>query len=502
MCIMRQKWIFRGLFAIALASIPAGASAQMRKSVSLTEHNRPIVNPYMGWGLWAGPRYYDGRTFPIEYNTTGFGDDAPLFKWVLIDWMWSDLEPQEGRYHWNDLDTILDFWGERGKQLYLRVWITDDPGWNGAPGNEVCPEWLWASGARFRAYTGESNSKKREPDYLDPSYEKIYLPKARRFLSALAARYDRPDSPVILWGAMGYGQWGEWHTMWSHYPWPGRDVKHAALARIVEMYEGIFKVRPVMISYCFDDDLKQVTSLEDFLYRQALDLALSKGFALARHGFIDGLLLYDYLTMEKYWPQAAMLAEGDWSYMDVKDHGTHGTMEENIAVMEQWHSNYGHFYMDAESYRRAMHEDRGVFENGLRNGGIGYRLALLEASWPEELHAGDLLMIQSRWVNRNSGRLYVRHPLRIYLTDADGNEKFSAPDRAFTPVDWVAGKEYPVTTLITLSSKLEPGIYDLRAALTDPDSGKPSIRLAIEGEDSRMRYRLGTIRILPSRSGK
>ena len=197
-----------------------------------------------------------------------------------------------------------------------------------------------------------------------------------------------------------------------------------------------------------------------------------------------------------------MLAEGDWSYMDVKDHGTHGTIEENIAVMEQWHSNYGHFYMDAESYRRAMREDREVFENGLRSGGIGYRLALLEASWPENLHAGDLLMIQSKWANRNSGRLYVRHTLRIYLTDADGNEQFSAPDRAFTPVDWVAGKEYPVTTLITLSSKLEPGIYDLRAALTDPDSGKPSIRLAIEGEDSRMRYRLGTIRILPSRSGK
>ena len=205
---MRQKWLFSGLFAIAFLSIPGGASAQIRKSVSLTEHNRPIVNPYMGWGLWAGPRYYDGRTFSIQYNTTGFGDDASLFKWVLIDWMWADLEPQEGRYHWSDLDAILGYWGARGKQVYLRVWITDDPGWNGAPGNEVCPEWLWASGVRFRAYTGESDSKKREPDYLDPSYEKIYLPKARRFLSALAERYDRPDSPVILWGAMGYGRCG------------------------------------------------------------------------------------------------------------------------------------------------------------------------------------------------------------------------------------------------------------------------------------------------------
>ena len=122
---MRQKWLIRAVFATVVASIAAGAIAQTRKTVLLREHDRPLVNPYMGWGLWAGPRYYDGRPFTLEYNTAGFGDDAPLFKWVLVDWMWSDLEPQEDRYYWNDLDTILDYWAKRDKQVYLRVWITD-----------------------------------------------------------------------------------------------------------------------------------------------------------------------------------------------------------------------------------------------------------------------------------------------------------------------------------------------------------------------------------------
>ncbi len=111
-------------------------------------------------------------------------------------------------------------------------------------------------------------------------------------------------------------------------------------------------------------------------------------------------------------------------------------------------------------------------------------------------------MIESSWVNRNTGRLYAHHPLRIYLTDTAGNEKFSAADRAFTPVDWVAGKEYPVTTLIRVSEKLQPGTYEVRIAITDPESGKPSVRLAVEGEDTRMRSRLGTIRILPARAGR
>src|SRR5437879_1351169 len=109
----------------------------------------PLNNPDMGWGLWAGPRYYDGKAFTIEYNTTGFGGDVELFGWVLVDWMWSDLEPQEGKYEWKDLDTLIDYWGQRGKQIYLRVWVTDDPGWNGARGNEVCPGWLWLAGARY-----------------------------------------------------------------------------------------------------------------------------------------------------------------------------------------------------------------------------------------------------------------------------------------------------------------------------------------------------------------
>jgi len=351
---------------------------------------------------------------------------------------------------------------------------------------------------KYRAYTGEGKAPKKEPDYTDSSYEQIYLPKAKRFLKALAERYDKPDSPVMLWGVMGYGQWGEWHTMWSHYPWPSVEVKHQVLAKIIDMYATTFRVKPLIISYCFDDDRDQVTSVDDYLYRQALDVAIGKKFALARHGFIDGLLLYDRLIMERYWRTTPMWAEGNWSYTDVKNDGVHGTIRENIRVFGEWHSNYGHFYMDADSYKRAMKEDKAAFEDGLRSGGIGYRIVPTEVSWPSELHAGDLLSIRSKWVNRNAGRLYQRYPLRIYLTDAAGLEKWSGNDPSFSQTDWVKGQEYFVDTLVTTEAKLEPGTYDVRIALVD-GTGKPAVRLAIEGEDVQLRYKVGTIRILPAR---
>jgi hypothetical protein len=162
------------LALVLLVASLQGQSAFARsvvKTVAPEEIDTPLNNPYMGWGLWAGPRYYDGRPFTLEYNTAGFGDDAPLFGWVLIDWMWADLEPQEGSYYWKDLDAIMDYWAKRGKQIDLRVWVTDDPGWDGAPGNEVCPEWLWKAGAPYREYLAQGKFKKREPDYTDPSYD-------------------------------------------------------------------------------------------------------------------------------------------------------------------------------------------------------------------------------------------------------------------------------------------------------------------------------------------
>jgi len=484
------------LLAAALLLAGAGAAAsEIVKTVMPAEIDEPLVNPYMGWGLWAGPRYYDGRTFTLEYNTTGFGDDAPLFSWVLVDWMWADLEPEEGKYSWRDLDTILDFWAARGKQIYLRVWITDDPGWYGdRPGHEVCPGWLWKAGAPYREYISQGKFKKREPDYAHPAYEKVYLPKAKKFLTALAERYDKPESPIVMWGVMGYGQWGEWHSAWSRYPWPNKDVKHGVLAKIVNMYADIFRMKKPCISYARDSDRDEVTSMEDHVYRQALDIAVARGFALARHGFIDGLALYDRKVMQNYWRKVPMFAESNWEYNDVKDHGTHGTLEEYLEIYREWHSNFAHYYMDAASYRRAMQEDRDHHVKGLQSGGLGYRFVLKSASWSEEVPAGHLFVVRSSWVNRNAGRLYVRHPLKLCLTDEQGNEKFSEEDRGFDQTSWVEGEKYPVLSVFHLRKDLPPGVYDVRVAMVD-SSGKPRIRLAIAGADREGRYRLGTVRI-------
>ena len=483
-----------------------------------------LHNPWMGWGLWAGPVSQHGRRYTVEDSTTGFGDDAPLFDWFCLDWMWADLEPEEGTYYWDELDQVMGYWAERGKQINLRVWVTDDPGWAGDSGaDEVCPNWVWKAGAAYHEYGDEGGRTIKEPDYAHPTYKSAYLPRLRRFLEALAQRYDKPDNPFNLMGCMGYGQWGEWHTMWSDYVWPSKEVKHEILAAIVEMYADIFQHCQLSISYANDtfhygsqqhqslsnlgpgvlDDhfLRRLAAEdpEDKKYRQALDVALSRGFALARHGFIDGLSRTDRVIMEQEWQQRPMYAEANYSYASVNREGTHGTVAENLDVMCEWHSNYGHFYMDCEAYRSLVPEDILSFEQGLQAGGLGYRLVLTQATYPDTIAAGQLLLLRQSWENRNCGRLYRPHWLRLYLIGSEGRQRWSGVDWSFDATKWVKGKSCHVISVFQLAKDIEPGEYEVRIALVD-SSGRPRIRLAVDGGDAELRYRLGEIRIAERQS--
>jgi hypothetical protein len=464
-----------------------------------TEIQTPLPDPYMGWGIWVAPRQmgFSTKPFSVAYDTTGFADDAPLFNWALVDWHWADLEPQEGRFNWGNFDTVVNYWKTRHKQFVVRFWVTDDPGWSGQAGGPVLPDWIWAKGMRYHLYKGNAGKEVRELDYNDPSFKSIYLPALRRLLEAFAAKYDQPGTPVILLQVMGYGHWADWATWYSHYKFPSVKAKHDLLADIMQTYIGTFKHIRLMEMGDWDWNASEFQTVEDHLYNKALDLAVAHHFALIWTGFIDGLGHWDRDIMEEYWRQDPIVAEGNWNYDEVVDDKVHGTFDENLDVALEFHSNFAHFYFDSATYNRTIRERPEVIDRGLEPGGLGYRLAPLSLSWVPSLPAGDLLVLRQGWVNRNVGRLYVRHPLKLYLTDAEGNEKFSEVDTSFDETRWVRGEDYSLISVFHLPRKLAPGIYELRIALADADTGNPAIKLGIEGVDPQLRYKVGEIQILP-----
>ena len=489
---------------LALACLSLSGQLQRNKSGNeVTVHPKeiadPLPNPYMGLGLWAGHRGFGNteKTYTVADCTIGFGDNAPLFNWVLIDWDWASLEPAEGKFDWREFDEIVRYWSARDKQIVVRIWSTDDPGWNGHIGAPVLPGWLWDKGLRSHSYIGNGGRKMLEPDYGDSSYSSVYLPALQKFLQAFAQRYDDPDTPILMLQTMGYGHWADFATWYSKYKFSSMQVKHDTLASLLQVYIHTFNHIQLLQMAGSDWNGEDVPNLDAFLYSKALDVAAANHFAFMWTGFIDGNSgPYTRVTMERYWRDHPVIAEGSWSYDDMKDQRTHGTVAENVDGAIDWHANFFHLYFVPHAYRRAMQEDQTPLSQALQSGGIGYRLVPTSLSWPAQLPAGHLLVLHQEWINRNVGRLYRPYPLKLYLTDLQGKDVFSEAIPGFSETDWVQWTTYPVMSVFHLPKTIPAGEYQLRLALVD-QTGKPKIRLGIAGVDSTIRYRIGTIRILP-----
>jgi hypothetical protein len=266
-----------------------------------------------------------------------------MFNWVLIDWPWANVEPREGEFDWGDFDAIVDYWSAWGKQFLVRFWVTDDPGWNGKPGGISCPDWLWQKGVHHREYTGNGGVKRREPDYADRSFREVYLPALQNLLKAFATRYDRPGTPIALLQVMGYGHWADWATWYSHYQFPSLEDKHNILAAIMDTYISILKHVQLIEMAAADWDAKDLATMHDHLYSKALDVGLEQHFGLIWTGFMDGLGGWDRDIKDRYWQEVPIIAEGNWCYEDMKSQKTHGTPDENLNLVLDWHSNYAHF---------------------------------------------------------------------------------------------------------------------------------------------------------------
>jgi Domain of unknown function (DUF4832)/Beta-galactosidase len=482
----------------------AGVQPSMR-TITPTEIDGPLPNPFMGFGIWVAPRQlgYTKPDYSIASNTTEFGDDAPLFSWVMVDWDWAHLEPKEGQYDWEAFDAAIEYWASRGKHFIVRLWVTSDPGWKtDASPVSVIPEWLWQKGLKYTEYQVSDSAdisspiKQHGPDYLDPSYEAIYLPALQRLLNAFAGRYDKPDTPVIFVQIVGYGEWVDYATWFSKYRWPDEQIKYLFFSRLVNLFADTFQHIQLLQAYMGDWDKSKDWPVEKYLHDQAIDLAITKGAGLIDTGFIvaRGWSPWTRQIVDRYWMTLPFSGEG-WAYEEIKDVGTYGTIEENVKIVQQYHTNFYHFYSHAQSYRRMIRDDQAAIETGLRSGGLGYRLVLASASWPKEVPAGHLLLFDQEWRNRNVGRLYVHHPLKVCLLDSQGNESFNNLDWDIDVTRWVRGENYSRTSVIQLPEKLAAGDYEIRIALADP-AGKPRIKLAIEGLDSAGRYKLGSVRIL------
>jgi len=184
-----------------------------------------------------------------------------------------------------------------------------------------------------------------------------------------------------------------------------------------------------------------------------------------------------------------------------------------LQAIEDYHASYATVHW----YPREFLKDNADLVNRI-NMRLGYRLLLLEASWPAEVDAGGTMAVGYSW--RNDGVapcLPGGHP-SITLKDKNGGIAGVFVDEDFNVRELptgAPGKAKPISRRVlegfpqedkalatfTLPPKhiLKPGVYDVFVSVGTP-TGEPVIALPLPDDDGHRRYRLGTIIVAAARS--
>ena len=247
--------IRRAYFGVLVSAVAAAAAfcatvAAADDAVVRPENTDEIlVNPDMGLVMF----HYSNRQWAYG-QLQERGDTLDWFPGVSAVYFrlpWCLLEPKEGVYRWDLIDSYAAPWIAAGKQIGLRVTCCE------SRYPFATPEWVKDAGAKgwffkmkmdpvFGKDPPGGDTDLWEPDYGDP----VFLAKLENFLKAMARRYDgNPNVAFIDVGTIG--MWGEGHTRAykREMEAQGRDIREA----FPEHYRMHRRVFPNSTVLCIDD---------------------------------------------------------------------------------------------------------------------------------------------------------------------------------------------------------------------------------------------------------
>ncbi len=210
--------------------------AQLQLDAGVATAPSPVVTPPITTG---GIIVFSG-----DNSATGSTNPTVVGKHLNYPASW--MNPAEGTYTFDQIDTDMKPWIDQGKQCMLRVSWSGWNGWVTPKTPSWTPDWVYAKGVK--SITASDGSKK--PQYWNTAY----LAALTEFATALAAKYDgdpnvlcvvvpcgdgsetkvdtKKDSNVVKrWQAIGYTDAIWWDT----------------IQKIITIYRTAFKQTPLML---------------------------------------------------------------------------------------------------------------------------------------------------------------------------------------------------------------------------------------------------------------
>jgi hypothetical protein len=473
---------------------PAHAQTQSnRVVVHLKDTGVGLVNPGMGWLLL----HYDNdiAEYGLELEPSDTVDEFPGVSGIYLRLAWSYIEPQEGKFDWSIVDTPAQRWIARGKQIALR--FTSAERHSDQP--YATPEWVRQAGARGYFFTPgkgvDPEGKSWEPDYDDP----IFLEKLDHFLAAAAARYDgSPDVAFIDVGS--FGVYGEGHTdSSSRLPY-----STATILKHIDLYRKHFKHTLLAANHGF---ASQGRGMATMTYAQKMGLTLRDDSILCDpdDNAYSRAYYHAYLA-PMFWPNVPVILESE-RYGLLMQRSYWGDGARYLNAIEDYHASYATVHWYPHEFLAKNREF--VQKVNMR---LGYRLQLMEASWPAVVEPGKALLVGYTW--RNAGVapcLPGGHPTITLKDDRNGiagvfvDEEFDArslpvgPPGGATSIGREVHPHYQADRPLigfTLPPRhiLRPGVYSVYISIGD-NIGTPLLALPLENQDGNRLYKLGSIKI-------
>lgn len=495
---------------------PARFGVSESTAVVFRDNGKGLRNPGMGWVHYVyGNRLW---AYGAHLKADDVIEEFPGLSTVYFKLNWSDLEPEEGVFRWDIVDSYAASWTAKGFKIAFRVSCCD----HRQP--YATPKWVYDAGAKGFRFTiwsktyPDPNGTGMEPlKYSDP----VFLAKLEDFVRRFAARYDGREE--VAWVEVSsFGLWGEGHTIGTSHL--AKEETAEIAKRHIALWKRHFRRTQLVMSDDVSCDFERCGAypIMDYAAEQGIGLRDDSIFCVKR----QPPWLHDDMA-QRFWPTLPVILEHEhWAISKAQ-----GNWDPEILprAVEEYHASYlsAHWFP-----REYLEQNRALIDR--INARMGYRLLPREVRYPPRVRIGERCTIESDWSNLGVAPCRERPVLAWTLKDETGAVRWIWSDESFEaaalPVaaPGQAERRTHVTMAVfgnaatfsrdsdglyramvrekvlpdflkgtTRVPTVESGRYTLWLSLGRYD-GQPQIALPIDGDDGSRRYRVGEIEILPA----
>lgn len=471
---MSAKSFALGLVLMGLSF--ASHSQSIRKLVRPQEINDVLYNPGIGFTtfqMFNGDNlpYYDvvNKTDISVYGKTKSEENRnyPRTTLAYFRFQWQFIEPEQGKYRFDFLDSLLDIAKQKNQKIGLRI----SP-YKGSPEDDV-PAW-------YRALVGAKRDFGTHQFVIDPE-DSRYALHFGNMIRALGKRYDghpwldHVDLAIV--GLAGEGG--------------GTEVlSDLTMHKLVDAYLESFTRTPLIALLHGKKSIEYIKANAKGPIGWRQDCLGDLGFWAAEQ---DGWThMFDYYPqtiveygMEDAWKTGPVSFEicGLFKTWDVKEKYSEEQVQYIIDQSLKWHmSSFNGKSSDVPVRWKPM------MEEWIKK--MGYRYVLRRFVYPSTIRNNSAVDFETWWENKGVAPCYANYQLAIRLKNGKQSEVFvtDADIRKWLPGDAIYNGRF-------VPQLLSAGEYDIQVALIDPHSREAAIALAIKGKEQDGWYTMGKIRV-------